>query len=182
LVLRIDGGLADMGDPSPDDISSLLYTAEEAMVLGADAVIIMVFPGTHDEHLSLGRLARLSAEAEKIGLCVIAESIPGGWAQEVPWTTENVGKGARIAVELGADIIKTMCPGPTAEFAEVIAACPAPVVALGGPKVDNEDDVVATAAGVVAAGAAGVAIGRNVWGSDDPTALIGRLLGAVHEQ
>jgi DhnA family fructose-bisphosphate aldolase class Ia len=180
LVLRVDGGIADMGEPASSDTSSLLYTAEQAMVLGADAVVIMIFPGTPDEDRSLGRLAALSAECELLGLPVMAESIPGGWSQLVPWTPENVGRGARIAIELGADIVKTMCPGPTEEFGEVVAACPGPVVALGGPKADSEDDVVEMASGVVAAGGAGVAIGRNVWGSDDPAALVRRLRVAVH--
>ena len=169
-----------MGEPASKEKTSLLYTAEQAMVLGADAVVIMIFPGTPEEERSLGRLAALSAECELLGLPVMAESIPGGWPQHVPWTPENVGRGARIAIELGADIVKTMCPGPTAEFGEVVAACPGPVVALGGPKADSEDDVVEMAHGVVAAGGAGVAIGRNVWGSDDPAALVRRLREAVH--
>ena len=54
------------------------------------------------------------------------------------------------------------------------------MVALGGPKIDSEDDVVALARGVVEAGAAGVAFGRNVWGSPDPAKLIARLHEAVH--
>ena len=180
LVLRVDGGISDLGDPPASDTTSLLYSAEQAMVLGADAVVIMVFPGTPDEDRSLGRLARLAAECEKLGLLVMAESIPGGWPRTVPWTAENVGRGARIAVELGADIVKTMCPGGPESFAAVAEACPAPVVALGGPKVDDEDQVVSLARGVVEAGGAGVAFGRNVWGSDDPAALVGRLLEAVH--
>lgn len=180
LVLRIDGGISELGDPPSGDTSSLLYTAEQAMVLGADAVVIMIFPGTPDEERSLGRLARLAGECELLGLPVMAESIPGGWARTVPWTADNVGRGARIAIELGADIVKTMCPGPVEEFAAVVDACPGPVVALGGPKVDDEDEVVALARGVVEAGGAGVAFGRNVWGSSDPAALVGRLLDAVH--
>ncbi len=180
LVLRIDGGVSSLGDPRAADTSSLLYSAEQAMVLGADAVVIMVFPGTPDEEHSLGRLARLAAECELLGLPVMAESIPGGWPRTVPWTPENVGRGARLAVELGADIVKTLCPGPPEEFAVVAEACPAPVVALGGPKVDDEDQVVALARGVVEAGGSGVAFGRNVWGSENPAALVGRLLEAVH--
>lgn len=180
LILRVDGGISELGDAPSADTSTILYNAEQAMVLGADAVVIMVFPGTPDEHHSLCRLARLSAECELLGLPLMAESIPGGWGQSVPWTSENVGRGARLAIELGADIVKTLCPGPAEEFHTVVEACPGPVVALGGPKVDDEDEVVATARGVVDAGAAGVAIGRNVWGSPDPAALIGRLHDAVH--
>ncbi|GIU86058.1 MAG: hypothetical protein KatS3mg009_0573 [Acidimicrobiia bacterium] len=76
--------------------------------------------------------------------------------------------------------MKTVCPGPTDEFAAVAEASPVPVVALGGPKMASEDDVVAVARGVVAAGAAGIAFGRNVWGSPDPAALVRRLRHAVH--
>ncbi len=180
LILRVDGGISDLGDAPKSDTTSLLYTAEQAMVLGADAVVIMIFPGTPDEGRSLGRLGQLSAECERLGLLVLAESIPGGWGQSVGWTVESVSRGARLAVELGADMVKTMCPGPSEAFAEVAAACPAPVVALGGPKVDDVDQVVAHAAGVVAAGGRGVAFGRNVWGADDPATLVRRLLAAIH--
>ena len=180
LILRVDGGISDLGEPPASDTTSLLYSAEQALVLGADAVVIMVFPGTPDEERSLGRLARLAAECEQLGLPLMAESIPGGWPRAVPWNAENIGRGARIAVELGADIVKTVCPGPAEEFTAVVEACPAPVVALGGPKVDDEDQVVMLARGVVTAGGAGVAFGRNVWGSADPAALVGRLMEAVH--
>jgi DhnA family fructose-bisphosphate aldolase class Ia len=180
LVLRVDGGISDLGDHAAGDVSDLLYRAEAAMALGADAVVVLAFPGAPDEDHSLKRLARLCAECELLGLPVMAEMIPGGWARAIEWSTEHVRAAARMGVELGADIIKTVCPGPPAEFAAVVDGCPAPVVALGGPKTDSEDDVVALARGVVEAGAAGVAFGRNVWGSADPAALVGRLREAVH--
>ncbi len=184
LVLRVDGGVSDLGDSRASDDSSLLYTAEQAMTLGADAVVIMIYPGAVDEHRSLQRLAVLAAECERLGLPVMAESIPGGWAQNVPWTDENVGRGARIAVELGADIVKTMCPHP-GTFAAVTGACPGPVLALGGPRgdedaLDYEDALVSRVRRLVDAGGAGVVFGRNVWGSPDPAALIARLREAVH--
>ncbi len=180
LVLRVDGGTSEMGEFAAGDVSGILHRAEDAMAIGADAVVVLVFPGAPDEEHSLLRLARLASECEQLGLPVMAEAIPGGWAKAVDWTTENVSHAARVAVELGADIVKTVCPGPPEEFAAVVEACPAPVVALGGPKLDSEDDVVALARGVVAAGAAGIAFGRNVWGSPDPAALVARLRAAVH--
>jgi DhnA family fructose-bisphosphate aldolase class Ia len=54
------------------------------------------------------------------------------------------------------------------------------VLALGGPKMESEDDVVDLAAAVVAAGAAGIIFGRNIWGSSDPAGLLKRLHGVVH--
>lgn len=182
LVLRVDGGTTELGERATSDVGEMLHGVTEALTLGADGVVVLVFPGTADEHLSLLRLARLASECERHGLPVMAEVIPGGWGQAVPWTIENVARGARIAAELGADVVKTVCPGDPAEFAEVVQACPVPVVALGGPRMSSEDDVVALARGVVAAGAAGIAFGRNVWGSADPTALLERLGEAVHGQ
>jgi DhnA family fructose-bisphosphate aldolase class Ia len=180
LVLRVDGGTSELGERASGDAGDLLCGVDDALSFGADAVVMLAFPGQHDEHLSLRRLARLCAEAERNGMPVMAEVIPGGWAQAVPWTVESVAQGARIAAELGADMVKTVCPGDPAEFAAVIAECPVPVVALGGPRMKSEDDVVALAGGVVRAGAAGIAFGRNVWGSPDPAALLGRLHAAVH--
>jgi DhnA family fructose-bisphosphate aldolase class Ia len=180
LVLRLDGGVSDLGEPGGEDVSDVMYGAEQAVAIGADAVVLLAFPGAPDEHRSLQRLARVCAECEQLGLPVMAEMIPGGWARAVDWSVDNVSAAARIGVELGADIVKTVCPGRPEEFAAVVAACPAPVVALGGPKIDSEDDVVALAGGVVEAGAAGVAFGRNVWGSPDPAKLIARLHDAVH--
>ena len=180
LVLRVDGGISELGSFATSDLSSLLYRAEQAIALGADAVVLLTFPGASDEERSLQRLTALVSECELLGLPVMAEAIPGGWAKEIEWTIENVARAARISVELGADIVKTVCPGPTEEFAAVVDAVPAPVVALGGPKMATDDDVVALAGGVVRAGAAGIAFGRNVWGASDPRALVRRLHATVH--
>ncbi|MFC0862288.1 class I fructose-bisphosphate aldolase [Sphaerimonospora cavernae] len=180
LVLRVDGGSSELGERGAGDSNQILHRPEEALKAGADCLVVLAFPGAPDEDLSLTRLARLCSEAEMLGLPVMAEMIPGGWGQAVPWTVENVARAARIGAELGADIVKTVCPGPTEEFAAVVAACPVPVVALGGPKMKTEDDVVALARGVVEAGAAGVAFGRNVWGSEKPRQLVERLREAVH--
>jgi class I fructose-bisphosphate aldolase/fructose-bisphosphate aldolase/2-amino-3,7-dideoxy-D-threo-hept-6-ulosonate synthase len=180
LVLRVDGGISDLGGPAGSDVSSLVSTVDDAIRIGADAVVVLAFPGTPDEEVSLRRLTKLVGECEAAGLVVMAEALPGGFGQSVPWTFENVARASRIAAEMGADIIKTACPGPPEQFAEIVAACPVPVVALGGPKVDNEEDIVAFTRGIVSAGGAGVAIGRNCWGSPDPTKLVERLMEAVH--
>jgi DhnA family fructose-bisphosphate aldolase class Ia len=180
MVLRLDGGVSELGGFPADDVSGLLHGVEEALTIGADAVVILGYPGAPDEHLSLQRLAAVTTECELVGLPVMAEMIPGGFAKAVPWSVENIAKAARLGAELGADIIKTVCPPDPADFAQVVAACPVPVVALGGPKMESEDDVVAVARGVVEAGGAGVAFGRNVWGSPDPGKLVSRLMDAVH--
>lgn len=180
LVLRVDGALTQMGNYGQGDTFSLMYQAEQAAMIGADAVVLMAFPGADDEHLSLRRLAALVAEGEKIGMPVIAESIPGTWAKTIPWDTEHISKCARVCVEIGADAIKTMAPPDLSDLPTVVANCEAPLFVLGGAKKDSEDEAVQYAADVVAAGASGIAFGRNTWGAQDPTAMVRRLHEAVH--
>ena len=180
LVLRVDGAVTLMGDPAEGDDLHLMYGAEQAAVIGADAVVLMAFPGMDDEVRSLRRLAALVGECEKIGMPVIAESIPGGWAREAPWDTEHIARGARVCVEIGADAIKTMAPPDVDDLARVVENCEVPLFVLGGPKKDSEDEVVDHARRVVEAGASGIAFGRNTWGAADPTAMVRRLYEAVH--
>ena len=179
-MLRVDGGLTLMGRTAPGDVSSLMFGAEQAALIGAEAVVLMVYPGADDETGSLHRLAALVRECERIGMLVVAESIPGGWEQDIPWDAENIARGARICVEIGADAIKTMAPPDTADLPRVVGNCEAPLLVLGGPKMACEDDAVRYARDVVAAGASGVAFGRNTWGAEDPTAMVRRLYRAVH--
>jgi DhnA family fructose-bisphosphate aldolase class Ia len=180
LVLRIDGGATMLGNAASGDGFTQLYALEDAARIGADAVVCMAFPGADDEGISLRKLAALVGEAEKVGMPVIAESIPGSWARAVPWDAENLSRAARVCVELGADAVKTPAPEDLSGMPVLVGNCEAPVLILGGEKKGSEDEAVAYAAAVVAAGAAGVAFGRNVWGAGDRTAMVRRLYRAVH--
>jgi DhnA family fructose-bisphosphate aldolase class Ia len=180
LILRIDGALTQMGSYAAGDVFSVMYHAEEAALIGADAVLLFAFPGADDEELSLRRLSSVVKECEKIGMPVLVESIPGGWGRAIPWDAEHISKCARVCVELGADGIKTMAPPDLADMPDVAANVEAPIFVLGGPKKDTEDEAVEYASQVVAAGAAGIAFGRNTWGAADPTAMARRLHAAVH--
>src|SRR5207248_3171528 len=83
-----DGGVSELGEFASSDVSAILHRAEEAIAIGADAVVLLVFHGSPDEEKSLQRLARLASECELLGLPVMAEAIPGGWAKSVDWTIE----------------------------------------------------------------------------------------------
>jgi class I fructose-bisphosphate aldolase/fructose-bisphosphate aldolase/2-amino-3,7-dideoxy-D-threo-hept-6-ulosonate synthase len=180
MILRIDGALTEMGNHAPGDTFSLMYGAEEAVRIGADGVALMAFPGADDEVLSLQRLAAVVKECEAIGMPVIAESIPGTWSKTVPWDAEHIARSARVCVEIGADLVKTMAPPDLADLPAVVEQCEAPLLILGGPKRDSEEEAVRFAADVVAAGADGIVFGRNAWGAVDPTAMVQRLHRAVH--
>ena len=81
----------------------------------------------------------------------------------------------KAACEYGADAVKVLCSAK--DFDKVVAHCPVPVVMAGGPKSANLEDVVKYS---IDCGAKGCAIGRNVYGSDDPAGRIKALRKIVH--
>ena len=104
---------------------------------------------------------------------------PRRLARAVPWDAEHIAHSAGVCVELGADAIKAISPPDLADLAQVVEHCDAPLFVLG-PKMEREDAAVRHARDVVAAGAAGIAFGRNTWGAKDPTAVVRRRYEAVH--
>ena len=110
---------------------------------------------------------------------VIGEMSPGGFDSDPEITTlENIKLGARIACELGCDMIKTIFkPG----FRDVVEACSVPVVVLGGAKTNDDVAFLASIKEALDEGAAGVAIGRNVWGHSDPERMTKALNALIHK-
>ena len=106
--------------------------------------------------------------------------LPGGFGPEPPKIVETVRLAARIGAELGADIIKTGFVGTVAEFRTIVESCFRPVVVLGGAKVKNLQDLFLVIEQSMEAGAAGVAIGRNVWTHPDPGGVTAGLVEIVH--
>ena len=85
----------------------------------------------------------------------------------------------RIAAELGSRIVKTYyCE----DFEKVVKSCPVPVVIAGGPKLEKEIDALKLAYDAISHGAVGVDMGRNIWQSDWPVAMIRAVRAIVHEK
>lgn len=177
LILRMDIAPTMLGKGHD---STLIYGVEDALQLGADAVIVNGGPGVGVEETTLPNIAQISLEAAKWGMPVIGEMSPGGFDSDPELRTlENIKLGARIASELGVDMIKTIYkPG----FKEVIEACFVPVVVLGGSKTDDDVAFLASIKEAMAAGAAGVAIGRNIWGHADPEKITRALSAIIHQK
>jgi len=76
---------------------------------------------------------------------------------------EVVKHAARVAAELGADLVKTNYTGTPASFREVVSGCPVPVVIAGGPKMGSDMEVLRMIKDSIDAGGSGVSIGRNVF-------------------
>jgi DhnA family fructose-bisphosphate aldolase class Ia len=158
-------------------------SVEDAVRLGADAIAMAVTIGSRQQPQILANLAALVREAERAAMPVIAHAYPNGGL--VPpaerYSLERVSYAARVAMELGVDIVKTYYTGSFESFSEVVArAAPALVVAAGGPRLETEVEVLRMAHDVVQARAAGITFGRNIWQSERITPMIRALKLVVH--
>lgn len=178
LIIRMDGGNSRLsGFPG----CRLLYSVEDAVKLGADGIACMGFPGAVNEEETLMNIAALAAACDKAGIPLIAEMLPGGFKDEPPNTVENIRLVSRIGAELGAHIIKTAFTGTGEEFKQVVDGCFVPLVVLGGSHTKNIEGLFNAIHQALSAGAAGVAIGRNVWQSKHPDKVVSALVQLVHQ-
>ncbi|MCL4505542.1 MAG: deoxyribose-phosphate aldolase [Chloroflexi bacterium] len=176
LILRSDGGSTGLG--SGKGPSSIQFTVESALRLGADALAVCAYPGSPHEESSLLNLTRTVETAHVWGMAVLAEMVPGGFDSGPEYRTlKSISAAARIGAELGADIIK--CPYVDG-FENVTATTYVPVVILGGAKQGNERDMLVKIKAAVDAGGAGVAVGRNIWQATDTTRMTSAVAAILH--
>lgn len=179
IILRIDGGVSSI--PGENKDYNQLFSVEDALKLGADAVACMGLPGTDYESHTLSYLSKTVADAHKWRVPVMAEMIPGGFMKRELHTPENIAISSRIGVELGADFIKTEYSGDMSSFKDMIKGVYRPVVVLGGAKSADPASLLRMVKEAIGAGASGVAIGRNIWGYPDPGKITAALRNIVHE-
>jgi DhnA family fructose-bisphosphate aldolase class Ia len=176
LILRSDGGATGLGQGKGP--STIQFTVESALRLGADALAVCAYPGAPNEEASLLNLARTVEAAHAWGMAVLAEMVPGGFDSGPEYRTlKSIAAASRIGAELGADIIK--CPYVEG-FEHVAATTYLPVVILGGAKQGSERDMLAKIKGAVEAGGAGVAVGRNIWQAPDTERMTAAVAAIIH--
>lgn len=178
LILRIDGGPSILtGDWGKMEI---IRSVEDAIKMGADAVIMMGITGTPDEAHSLATMGKIIARCDDWGIPLVAEMLPGGFtAKEV--TLDQLIISARLGAELGADIVKMRYQGTAESYRAVASACYVPLVVLGGSRQSPEDLLQEIRQSQIA-GARGVAVGRNLWQADKPGQVLSQIVKAVHKK
>ncbi len=176
LVARIDGtGTVKSLDESDD---RLISSVRRAAACGADAVSVMVYPGSVNEQQLWEKLAKVVEEADGLGVPVMAEVVPKPPVFKNSRDAYAVAYGSRIAAEIGADIVKTLF---TEGFREVVESTPVPVVVLGGAKKGGPRDTLKMVEEAIRQGAAGAAIGRNIFQHEKPDAMVRALMAVIHE-
>ena len=181
IIMRADGGISALRKPM--NPLSLLYTPEDAVRVGADAMLCMGYPGSTDNEHTLEYLANLCAEAEKLNIPVGAEMLPYGFEKHEGIDTrsvENMSFACRQGAELGADFIKAEFVGGE-RFREVVDGCYAPILVLGGGKAKSEEEIFANIRGALDAGAKGIIMGRNIYRHENIAAVCAAIAAIVHD-
>ncbi len=171
IVLRVSGGTSIIGEDLSKE--TIVTSVEEAIRLNASCLALSIFVGGKYEHQTLANLAKLVDEGEKFGIPVLAVTAVG---KEMARDARYLGLACRIAAELGAHVVKTYyCDN----FEQVVEGCPVPLIIAGGKKVP-EVEALKLSYDAIHHGASGVDMGRNVWQSDWPVAMIKAVRAIVH--
>jgi len=178
LIIHLSGNTSLSPDPNAKvPVCSL----DEAIRLGADAVSIHVNLGAETDADMLVHLANVSDQCFQWGMPLVAMMYPRGPKIENQYDVRYVKHAARVAAELGADVVKVNYTGSAETFHEVVEGCPIPVVIAGGEKMDTDKQVLEMVQGALEAGAAGVSIGRNAFQHEKPKCIVKAIGMIVHE-
>jgi len=157
----------------------LVATVEDALKLGADGVSLHVNLGDETERHMLEHFGEVTSKAAEWGMPVLAMVYARGPKIKNEYDADVVRHCARVGTELGADVVKVPYTGDVDSFARVVEACCIPVVIAGGPKMDNDRDLIQMAHDSVQAGGSGLSIGRNIFQHRQPARIVQALHGIV---
>jgi putative autoinducer-2 (AI-2) aldolase len=171
IVMRCSGGPSILKELSDERIA---VDVEDAIRMNVAGMAVQVFIGGSHETQSVHNMTRLVDAGNRYGIPVLGVTAVG---KELTRDARYIGLASRICAELGAAVVKTyFVPG----FERVTAACPVPIVIAGGKKL-AELDALQMARNAIDQGASGVDMGRNIFQSDDPAAMIEAVRGVVHK-
>jgi putative autoinducer-2 (AI-2) aldolase len=172
VVLRASGGPSVLSELSNE---RLALDIEDALRLNAAAVAVQVFIGGEGETQSIRNLTALVDAGNRHGVPVLGVTAVG---KEMSRSPRYFRLACRMAAELGAHLVKTYYVEDG--FETITSTCPVPIVMAGGKKLP-ELDALTMAYKAVSEGASGVDMGRNIFQSDAPLAMIQAVGKVVHE-
>ena len=172
IVLRASGGPSILKELSDEQVA---VSMEDAARINACAVAVQVFVGGEHETQSVHNMTRLVDAGQRYGIPVLAVTAVG---KELTRDARYLRLATRICAELGAHFGKTYYCAE--DFDTVAASCPVPLVMAGGKKLP-EIDALTMAYRAIEEGAAGVDMGRNIFQSDQPEAMLRAVAAVVHE-
>jgi putative autoinducer-2 (AI-2) aldolase len=172
MVLRASGGPSILKDLANEQIA---LDMEDAVRLNASGVGVQVYIGSEFETQTIHNMTRLVDAGLRVGMPVMGITAVG---KDMKRDAQYFRLACRIIAELGAQYVKTYYVEEG--FETVTSSCPVPIVMAGGKKLP-EFDALTMAYNAVQQGAAGVDMGRNIFQSDAPQAMIAAVNAVVHQ-
>jgi len=173
IVLRASGGLSILSDLSNEQIA---IDIDEAIRLNVAAMAVQVFIGGKMETQSVHNMTRLVDMGNRYGIPTLGVTAVG---KDMARDAKYMRLACRIIAELGVTYVKTYYVPEG--FDTVAASCPVPIVIAGGKKLP-ELEALTMAYNAIQEGASGVDMGRNIFQSDSPIAMIQAVRKVVHEK
>ena len=180
--------LSASGNPGGDRPEIVqIAEVEEALVLGADAVVLFTALGGDTEPGMIDILANVGRECAALGMPFIAEAeFPTTYATveelKQQYGFEYLRRNVRLCAELGADIVKTNWPGDPDSFAKLVEATNGiPVVLAGGSRLEDQE-LLWRMQIAIEAGAIGCSVGRNIFMHASPEAITRALARVIRER
>ena len=172
LALMLTASAA--GRPSSSVITPI-GSVEEALRIGADAVVVYVALAGENEPEMISYLSKVGETCEFKGMPLIAEAEYPNAYQSLDQMSQELGaeylkRNARLCAELGADIVKVNWSGDQKSSGEIIHACNKPVVLAGGSRI-TDAELLERMALAREVGAVGCSVGRNIFQHKDPSAI-----------
>jgi putative autoinducer-2 (AI-2) aldolase len=173
IVLRVSGGTSILKELSNEEIA---VDIEESIRLNVCAMAVQVFIGGKYEKESIINMTKMVNLGTRYGIPTLAVTAVG---KDMVRDARYFRLATRICAELGAHIIKTYYIDK--EFETVTASCPVPIVMAGGKKIP-ELDALTMAFNAIQQGASGIDMGRNIFQSEAPEAMIQAVHALVHNK
>ncbi|MGH2545427.1 MAG: class I fructose-bisphosphate aldolase [Actinomycetota bacterium] len=176
---------ANPGEERPSVVQ--VAEVEEAVLLGADAVVLFVALSGESEAGMIRTLAGVGEACERLGMPLIAEAeFPTTYAAvedlAEAYGFDYLARNVRLCAELGADIVKTNWPGSGEAFGRLVeATAGVPVVLAGGSRVEDRE-LLERMQAAVGAGGIGCSVGRNIFMHRDPEAITRALSRVIRER
>jgi putative autoinducer-2 (AI-2) aldolase len=172
IVMRVSGGTSILKELSNEEIA---VDIEDSIRMNVCAMAVQVFIGGEYERQSIINMTKMVDQGTRYGIPTLAVTAVG---TDMARDARYFRLATRICAELGAHYIKTYYIDEG--FETVAASCPVPIVMAGGKKIP-EPDALTMAYNAVQQGASGVDMGRNIFQSEDPVAMIQAVKAVVHD-
>jgi 3-hydroxy-5-phosphonooxypentane-2,4-dione thiolase len=172
IVLRVSGGTSILSELSNEEIA---VDIEESIRLNVCAMAVQVFIGGEYEKQSIINMTRMVDMGNRYGIPTLAVTAVG---TDMARDARYFRLATRICAELGAHYVKSYYIEEG--FETVTASCPVPIVMAGGKKIP-ELDALTMAYNAIQQGASGVDMGRNIFQSDSPVAMLQAVRAVVHD-